>query len=318
MAEINGSDLLSRAVLLQVSTGRFSVRRKVSNMNPVRVDADAEGREADKSRLYLAAELLESTELDRVYSFDGATRRFLMTRALPVSLVAPGVYVMPLAVVDELDGYLSRRAPERAALVDEFLSVYESRARLGRLALGALADPAAYPPVEIVRRAFSLSWGWFTLGAPGQLEGIRADIFRRERERMAAEFSEALTEAKQALRTMCAGMVDHLLDRLAPGADGRRKRFEASTVEKLVEWCDTFNARNLADDGALAAEVDKIRRALAGVSAEDLRGSAFTRREVTGALVGVRAALDGLLSDAPVRAFFADDVVPAAEPAAVA
>jgi hypothetical protein len=318
MAEFTGSDLLSRAVLLQVSTGRFSVRRKVSNLNPIKVDADADGNGTDKGRLYIAAELLESKELDAVYSFDGATRRFLMTRALPVSLVAPGVYVMPLAVVDELDAYLTARSPQRDRLVDDFLAVYEPAARQGRLALGALADPAAYPPAEIVRRAFSLSWGWFTLGAPGQLEGIRADIFKRERERMAAEFSAALDEARQALRVMCAGMVDHLLDRLSPGADGRRKRFESSTVEKLVEWCDTFNARNLADDDALAGEVDKIRRALAGVSAEDLRGSAFTRREVTGALVGVRAALDGLLSDAPVRAFFADDVVPAAEPAAVA
>ena len=78
-----------------------------------------------------------------------------------------------------------------------------------------------------------------------------------------------------------------------------------------MEWCDGFNARNLADDGELAAEVEKVRRALAGVSAEDLRGSTFTRRTVAADLEAVKVALDGLLVEGPIRAFLVDD-----EPAA--
>ena len=313
MADVQGGGLFSRAVLLQVATGRFSVRRKVSDLGAVDVDCD-------KSRLHIAAELLTSAELDAIYSFDGATRRYLMSRALPVSLVAPGVYVMPLASVEELDAYLSIRADARLPLVDAFCDVYAGRADAGRLSLGVLGDASMYPPVEVVRRAFRMGFSWFSLGAPGLLEGIRADLFARERAKLESSFSEALTEAREALRAMAAGLVDHLLERLAPGADGRRKRFEASTVEKLVEWCDTFNARNLADDEALAAEVAKIRMALSGVTADDLRGSAFARRDVSLRLGEVKGALDSLLSDSPVRFFAAREDVSAdvqADPAGV-
>jgi hypothetical protein len=197
-------------------------------------------------------------------------------------------------------------------LVEAFLSIYSWRAEVGRRALGVLADAAAYPPPEVVRRAFRLGWSWFSLGAPAALEGLQGGLFAREKAKLQASFADALEESRVALRTMAAGLVDHLLVRLAPGPDGRRKRFEASTVTNLLEWCDGFSARNLADDAALAAEVAKIRRCLAGVSAEDLRGSSWTRRGVAADLEAVKGVLDGLLTDAPTRAFFVEEPAPAA------
>jgi len=305
MDEVQSGGLFDRAVLLQVSTGRFSVKRKVKDLGAVHVDPAADGGTTDKSRLVVAAELLESAELDAIFSFDGATRRYLMGRALPVALLAPGVYVMPLVIVEELDAYLSVRMAARAPLVADFLSVYDARAASGRAALGRLGDPSAYPPVDIVRSSFRMGFAWFSMGAPGGLAAIRADLYQREAEKLSASFAEALAEARDALRAMAAGLVDHLLDRLAPDVTGKRKRFEASTLAKLIEWCDNFDARNLADDTALAAEVSKIRGALSGVSVEELRGSAFARRETVGRLDSIKSALDGLLGDAPARFFAA-------------
>lgn len=298
MSQVNigASVIESQAVLVQLSTGRFSARRKVDSLSGISTDAD-------KDRLHLGAELLRSEELDRICQFDSESRRLVMARALPVSLFAAGVYVIPVASVSEVDDLLSDRLSQRARLTSDFCAVYESRAALGRLALGSLADASQYPSIDAVERQFRMSWGFFSLGAPGSVEGVRADIYSRERDRIASEFDSALAEARDALRAMCAGMVEHLIDRLQPGDNGKKKRFEASTVQKLQEFCSGFSARNLANDAELQAVVSQIRGALAGVSAEDLRGSAWARRDVVGRLSEVKAALDGLLVDAPVRAF---------------
>lgn len=302
--------LFDRAVLLQLSTGRFCATKKVANLAEVAVDAD-------KDRLHLSADLLASPELDRIYSFDGATRREIQSRALPVSLVAPGVYVLGIPIIEEIDRYLERREIQRRDLVAEFGGVYELRAESGRRALGVLADPAKYPPVSVVLRAFSLSWSWFTLGAPATLETLRPEIFERERAKFETQFSEALDEAREALRVMAAGMVDHLLDRLSPDVSGKKKRFEKTTVEKLITWCDNFDARNLADDADLAAQVARIRGILGSVDAQSLRASSFLRRDVSGRLVEVKGALDALLVEPSRRAFGRASVVDAApaEPA---
>lgn len=303
MAEVQSGGLFDRAVLLQVSTGRFSVKRKVKDLGAVHVDPTVDGGQTDKSRLVVAAELLESRELEAVFSFDGATRRYLMSRALPVALLAPGVYVLPLVMVEELDAYLSARCEARIPLVDAFCEVYDVRAAEGRAALGRLGDVSAYPPVDVVRATFRMGYAWFSMGAPGGLAAIRADLYARESAKLEASFADALAEAREALRTMAAGLVDHLIDRLSPDPAGKRKRFEASTVEKLVEWCGTFDARNLANDGALAEEVDKIRRALSGVSVDELRSSGLARSGVVGRLSEVKGVLDRLLVDAPARFF---------------
>jgi hypothetical protein len=307
MADVQSGGLFDRAVLLQLSTGRFSTKRKIKDLGAVHVDAAADGSTTDKSRIDIAAEILESVELDAIFSFDGATRRYLVGRALPVALLAPGVYVMPVVSVSEIDAYLSRRGEERGPLVAAFLDVYESRAADGRAALARLGDPAAYPPIDVVAGAFRMGFAWFSMGAPGGLAAIRADLYARESDKLAASFAEALDEARTALRTMAAGLVDHLLDKLSPDVTGKRKRFEESTVVKLIEWCGSFDARNLGDDGALAAEVSKIRLLLSGVSARELRGSEFARRDVSGRLSEVKTVLDGLLRDAPARFFPASD-----------
>lgn len=299
MAEIQSSILERQAVLIQLSAGRWSAKRKVGSLAGIDTDAD-------KDRLHLAADLLKSSELDAVATFDAVTRAWVMARALPVSLFAAGVYVLPVASVTEVDEYLTRRFFVRERLVSDFLDIYEDRSRLGRLALGSLADVSRYPSVASVDRQFRMSWGFFSLGAPASLEGVQSEIFARERDRIAGEFAGALSEARDALREIVSGMVDHLLDRLTPDPSGKAKRFEGTTVSKLSEFCDLFQARNLADDADLAAEVAKIRAMLSGVRADDLRGSAFARRDVSTRLSEVKLALDGLLVDAPRRLFSFD------------
>ena len=59
-----------------------------------------------------------------------------------------------------------------------------------------------------------------------------------------------------------AELVQHLVERLQPGADGKPKVFRDSLVRGMEEWLSDFSARNLAQDGELSSLVERARELL--------------------------------------------------------
>ncbi len=96
-------------------------------------------------------------------------------------------------------------------------------------------------------------------------------------------------------------LVDHLIERLQPGEDGKRKKFHASNVQNISTFLDNFQIRNVTDDAELAQLVEVSKQLLSGVSPDDLRKNEVDRECLTKGFGKVKEFLDTMVETAGSR-----------------
>ncbi len=283
----NGTpDITQSSVLLTVKLRKPGNRRRVSSS---RVEVDA-----DKDAIAVSKELLNSPELKSLEQFDSGLRRWLYARALPASgTLREGVYRLPIALVEEVDEWLTDQADRRERLADNFMAVYTQRVTEAKTRLRALYSEDDYPRPLQVREAFSFEWRYMVMGVPDQLEGISAAMFQREKIKAKASIQAEVDQIKDALRTSFAELMERAAQRLAIGQDGKPLVFRDTLVGNLETFLQYFAARNVVNDDDLAAMVDRAREVLKGVSnAQVLRDDMALREKVRESFGTIRAEMD--------------------------
>ena len=107
--------------------------------------------------------------------------------------------------------------------------------------------------------------------------------------------------AESAFLEEFAALVSHLCERVGNEEGGEAKVFSDSAVGNLAEFFARFKALNVSSNAQLDELVERARRAVRGVGAQELRDSGSLRRQVASELSRVQAALDGMLVDRPRR-----------------
>jgi hypothetical protein len=294
--EDRGQDLAQKTVCLKVHLGLIGNSRKVSN-SQVEVDAD-------KQLIRVSKTLLDSVELQAIKTLDGEVRRYLYDNCLPFE---SGIQLVPLPQIETVDQKLREYAQKRLELVETFIGAYPRLCEQAAARLRTLHDPKDYPPVEIVRSHFAFSWRYVSFGVPGQLKEISARIFEDEREKASQMMAEASSEIQQVLRVAMAEMVAHLRDRLTDPADGKPQRIRESTVQKLRNFLDTFDFRNVTDDQELKEQVDRARQLLNRVSTDAIRNTAELRSRIKDGMAEISQRLDTMVADRVGRKFRFDE-----------
>jgi hypothetical protein len=295
---MNNHGIFDRAICLSLTVGCLGTRRKVP--------ATSVQVEADRDMLHVSKAILESKELDAIKTLDGELRTWLGTRALP-SPFRRGTYLVPIALVEEVDGKIGEYQEKRAGLVARFLAAYDASVEDAKKRLNGLFDVSDYPGAEKVRAAFYVDVRYLAFGVPEKLEGIRKDIFEREKAKAEASWKEASEEVRQALRAGLADLADHLVERLQGNGDGKPKVFRDTLVENMTDYLDLFDPRNVTDDTQLAQLVERCRNILDGVDADALRSSAAIRTKVRDGMTQVQGALDAMVIDRPARRIVLED-----------
>ena len=289
-------DLAQKTVCVKVHLGLLGNTRKVSN-SQVEVDAD-------KQLIRVSKTLLDSEELKAVRSVDGDIRQYLYATCLPFEA---GVHLLPLPLIESVDGKLREFEAQRSALVELFLDAYPTLCEAAAGRLRTLHNPGDYPPIDIVRSKFTFSWQYVSFGVPGQLRELSAKIFDTEREKAARLMSEASAEIQQVLRASLAEMVAHLRDRLTEEPDGKAKRLRESTVQKLRDFLSTFDFRNVTNDRELKEQVEKARALLGGISTDAIRNTDTLRARIREGMAEIATQMDALVVDRPTRKFRFED-----------
>jgi len=215
--------------------------------------------------------------------------------------------LIPLGLVEQVDAKISEYQDLRRDLVDRFLAVYDAAVASAKTRLNGLFDAADYPGVEKVRAAFYVDVRYLAFGVPEKLEGIRRDIFEREKTKAETQWREASDEVRQALRAGLADLVDRMVERLKGNGDGKPRVFRDTMVTNLGEFLDTFAPRNITDDEQLGRLVDRCRNLLDGVDADALRASDAIRSRVKSGMEQVQATLDTMVIDRPSRRIVLED-----------
>jgi hypothetical protein len=290
--------LFERAVCLSLTVGCLGTRRKIP--------ATSVQVEADRDMLHVSKAILESKELDAIKTLDGELRTWLGKRALP-SPFRRGTYLIPLDLVEQVDGRIGEYQEKRQKLVEGFLAAYDAAVANAKQRLNGLFDATDYPGADKVRAAFYVDPRYLAFGVPAKLESIRRDLFEREKAKAQAQWKEASEEVRQALRLGLADLVDHMVGRLQGNGEGKPKVFRDTMVQNLTEFLDLFQARNVTDDDQLRQLVNRCKTVLDGVDANALRASDAIRIKVRDGMAQVQTVLDTMVVDRPARRIVLDD-----------
>jgi len=165
--------------------------------------------------------------------------------------------------------------------------------------LGRLYNPADYPPT--LEGLFEIDWDWPSVEPPAYLMQLSPELYEQERLRVAARFEEAVKLTEQAFISEFAKLVAHLTERLSTGNDGQPKVFRDSAVANLTEFFERFRSISVRSNEELDALVDRAKRVVQGVDAQDLRDNTSLRQEVAEQLSRIQTAVDGMVIEQPRR-----------------
>lgn len=295
--EIEPLDAKSPA-LFKNAVGCSIVMKKLGTRR--RVKTEQISTDADNGMVHVAKDILECEEHQVIKAHDNRIRLWMKAHALP-SGIRMGIFLVPLALVEKVDDYLKGMIAQRKVLIAKFLEVYETARNAAETRLGSLYNPADYPTPATVEASYDLTYRFVTFDVPTTLSGIKASIFAEEREKAKLEAEQALADIRVVLRAAMQELVDKVVDRLTPTDDGKTKIFHKSTLEKLNDFIEIFEARNIANDEELAQVVNAARDAMNGVDAKSLRKSPEMAATLKTKLEKIKGECDQLVMFAPDR-----------------
>ena len=305
-ATVTAGELVSaKTICLALKIGRFGNSKQLK-LAGATFSANDPSQEPDKALLRGSKTLIDSPELVAVAKLDTALAHTIRRLAFS-SLFKGGVYLVPIAMVQDIEAILQQAIERREALVDLAVAAYPQRIEETSHRLGVAFNPMDYPTVERYRKSFFIEYSYVTFDTPSRLKAISAALFQAEAEKQRARLESVAGECQQAMRAGLADLVEHLAERLTPGQDGKAKRLSTTTVEHLTDFLKTFELRNVTDDEQLGAIVAQARQVMAGVDRKVLKSDELIRQKMLTDLSNVKALLDPLIVDKATRQISLDE-----------
>ncbi len=224
------------------------------------------------------------------------SRAFVQRYALPFPITS--IYLIPkesLAMIDEgLQSYKEKLWDK----VNEFESMYYSAREEAKIILGDLFNDSDYP-IDI-RTKFNFEWRFFTLDLPGKSSILSPEIYEREKQKFIQMMTETRELASTALAEEFGEVVQNLVERLS--ANGNKpKALNSSMFNKLHEFLEEFETKNLFDDERLRGLTKQARTVVNGVSAYNLKYNGGLREQIKKQMSNLKTAIDEAIVDIPRR-----------------
>jgi hypothetical protein len=284
----------ARAVCLSLDFSTLGNSRKVA--------ADGLQTEANKAYLTVTKRLFASEEFDAIRRRDSHTKSWLATRALPFSIFKKGTYLIPTALVADVEKRLALIAEDRKQLVAAFVKVYSDVVNAAAINLRDLFNLEQYPETHEVAAFFKMRWRYFTFDTPETLKGISKDMFAAEQKKAEAQWALCMDEARKVLRASMAGLVGKMADSLRPDEMGQDKTFRDGQIAKLRDFISVFKARDITDDAELTGIVETAKGLCRGLRAEDINTDKVVRDRMRAEFGRLENELAGMVIVKPKRA----------------
>lgn len=303
-------DVTKNAVCLMLSLKSVGTSRQVPTSH-IEIDADPD-------RIGVSKSLLKSPQLAAIKSRDGHARHWLYAHSVANGLVKSGVYLVGHKAVPDIEEYMKLWQADRDALVDRLADSYAAVVLNDQRNLKAEFDPKDYPGVrlgpngiqvskEALKAEFSIYWEFKEFVTPDSLKNVSAEFYEEAKAKAAATAMSLSTEVVYSLREEAKQFFGHFLDKLTPGPDGKQKILHTSSVEKVKEFCQLFDSKNIGSDLQLALLVERAKSAMNGVTKDALKVQEPLRDSVRTEFEKLNSAIDGLLVDKPTRKFQFED-----------
>ena len=284
----DSKEVFQKACLIQLSTSIWTGSKMLSQD----VMENVGNSEWLKGRKYIVNPEL----LGPVRTAAHQARNEVYKHALPFPITSLSLIPKEsLETVDQvLQGYESRFW-ER---VEDFVTHYEPAREEAQRVLGDdLFDETDYP--TDIKRKFRFEWRFLSLSLPTKSKILTPEIYKREKDRFEQLMIETRELASEALCKEMADIVENLVEKL--NDNGKAKSINSTMFNKIKEFIEVFETKNIFDDDRLAAVVAEADAVLAGVSSYGLRYNKVMKERISGALGEIKDSVDNILTDLPRR-----------------
>jgi hypothetical protein len=291
-------NVLDKALCMSLTFRCLGVTRKVSKDL-----VSAQG--ADPKFYNVTKKLFEADSFTNIKKHYALLKKQLCKpgRSIPFPL-KEGVFLIPSSNLEEVDNLVMTAKEELPALVNTFVdNDYDTAIGEAREKLGPLFVAEQYPSKEAVRLAFAIEKHYLSFSTPEKLKEISLSLYQKEFDRIRGDVEAAAVSIQNDIRIRMAELVNHMVDKLQLGEDGRPKRFKAASLNNLKEFLDGFRHINITDDIALAAEVEKAKALTNGISTEAIKSDDGIREQFTQGLEALKSNLNTMLENIPTRRF---------------
>jgi hypothetical protein len=287
------SPLASKTILVAVNISQWSARkldRKVTKETNEKYRASQDAGRYNKLLV----------EAKRIAKINGLVSS---ARALHYAMTKPwmdeGPRILPNALYADFTEKFRKLVRDFDEAVGEFERDYSEMIEERKAKLGALFNPADYPPASEIRSKFNMELKFLPFpDAADWRSDIDPDFFDDVREKLAEENRKSLDEVMKHTAKQVLEVVGHMAERLSKydEDDKAATAFRDSLVENVRELAKYLPAFNLTNDPKLSEITDRINKELCAEDAEALRKNANLRNDVAKSADEIVKAVEGLIA----------------------
>lgn len=289
----------SRGVLVSLEITTWSARKL-----DTRVTRDAtrrEGAEDDAGRFNKHLLGGKVASHSAVVAAAGAARVAHYRETLPWT--DDGARLLPIANYFEYAKMLREERERFGNAVNAFLAEYPRLQEDAARRLGAMYDPADYPPVSSVAGRFGFRVHFSPVPAASDIRldlppEVTAHIERSVTARVESAVHGAVAEGWNRMHESVKRIADRLRDIAGMPEDGPSGRLHASLFAGAVETAETLKRLNVLADPNLDAMADRIIAELSGLDPKAIRKDPERMQETAARADEILSAMAGLYGGA--------------------
>jgi hypothetical protein len=220
-------------------------------------------------------------------------------RGLTLPYPQEGVRLIKQSDIPVFETKMQEFKEQLTAAVANLQLEYEALKDRAREQLGSLYNAEDYP--QTLEGVFAITWEYPPIEPPQYLMSFNPQLYEQEQHRVQQRFENAVALAEEAFAEELSGLVSHLIERLTPDPEGKKKKFRASAVENFKEFYDNFRRMNVRSNAQLESLIAQAHNLVSGVDPVELRQNQEMQQNLKNQMSDLRTSLDSVISEAPRR-----------------
>lgn len=230
------------------------------------------GNKVDDDYIHVSKDIIDRSEIKNINKRIGVLKTYMRTRCVPSSILAAGLYLLPIKFIQEMDVAISSSQTDIEALLNEFEPRYPAMIENAKAKLGPHFNTNDYPQFSVLRAQWRIDAQYRSLNVPAVLATVNKQLFEREREKVKIQWADTAQEVRDALRVGFTRLVSEFSEKLGTDPEsGKPRVFQKGRLEKLKDFLTTFECRDLTGDTELALLASQARQLIDGVDPNKLR-----------------------------------------------
>lgn len=302
--ETFGDKLREETIGCSLTTRALSTRRA---MNTTQIEKVAETFEADKKSVS-AGRVVINRKLDiiaPVYSLLLEARHFINARTIDYPI--DGIRLCRKDQVNALTDGIQHRRETLGELLSNLDANWATVKADAKQRLNELYSDHDYP--DRPSDCYGLYISFPAIRPDDSLLKLNPKLYKEEEARIRAKFQEAVEVAEAAAAADLQKLLSHLIERLQPSPDGKKKVFKASAIENIQEAISLFRVKTIGSNQQLEDVITQIDNLTKNTDAEALRkSSAESRQSFIEGLAKINETVDSLVQAMPTRRVVVGDL----------